>query len=134
MMTDKEDKQYKLSVLAKTWARDSHGLYDYETTSMKITNLDISFNCKFIRRKNDVKCHSLNHIKSSEDETELFQVDISNNKVTIMNSINYGMIPSEENIKKLQDKLWFVIRSEDLVQNNTLNNNQNITNTNEIVY
>ena len=81
-----------------------------------------------------MKCHSLNHIKSSEDETELFQVDISNNKVTIMNSINYGMIPSEENIKKLQDKLWFVIRSEDLVQNNTLNNNQNITNTNEIVY
>ena len=52
MMTDKEDKQYKLSVLAKTWARDSHGLYDYETTSMKITNIDISFN--LIRFSNDV--------------------------------------------------------------------------------
>jgi len=44
------------------------------------------------------------------------------------------MLPTEENIVKLQDKMWYVIKSEDLIPNNSTNNQntQNIVNTNEI--
>jgi hypothetical protein len=133
MIVTKSEKRNFLRLVTKTWARDSHGLYDYETTSMKVQNIDLSSNCIILRRKNDIKCHSLTHIKSP-DETELFQVSFTNGgKVLLSNHIEYGMIPSEENIVRLQDKLWYVIKSEDLMNNHNNQIVQNISNSNEIV-
>jgi hypothetical protein len=57
MLSDKVDNnnQTYLKINAKTWGRDSHGLFDYESVQVKTNNLFISINCRVIRRKNDVK-------------------------------------------------------------------------------
>jgi hypothetical protein len=133
MMAKTQEKQCSLLIIAKTWPRDSHGLYDFETTSMKVSNIDVSTHCIIFRRKNEVKANSVNHTKGT-DETDLFNVSFTSGKPILTNRIEYGMLPSEENIVKLQDKLWYVIRSEDLPNAGTNNQtNQNSANTNEIV-
>jgi hypothetical protein len=54
-MQNMNENQSYLKVLSKTWGRDSHGLFDYESTQIKINNLIISKNCQLIRKRNDVK-------------------------------------------------------------------------------
>jgi len=67
------------------------------------------------------------------DETELLSVTHKNNKFFLSNNVSYGLSPTEENISKLQDKLWYIIKSE---QANTNQNNneitQNFTNQNDL--
>jgi len=79
-----------------------------------------------------VKNHPITQL-ALPDETELFRVNLKNNKFYLSNTINYGLPPTEENITILQDKLWYVIKSE---QANTNQNNneitQNFTNQNDL--
>jgi len=121
-----------LNIQTKTWSRDSHGLFDFENKTLKTVSLDISSNSKIMRKKNDVKSHPITQL-TLPDETELFRVNLKNNKFYLSNTINYGLPPTEENITILQDKLWYVIKSE---QANTNQNNneitQNFTNQNDL--
>jgi hypothetical protein len=54
MLNVNENQSY-LKVVSKTWGRDSHGLFDYESSQIKINNLIISKNCQLVRKRNDVK-------------------------------------------------------------------------------
>jgi hypothetical protein len=55
MLSEKNENQIYLKFQAKTWGRDSHGLFDYESTQIRQNLLIIPQNCKIIRKKNDVK-------------------------------------------------------------------------------
>jgi hypothetical protein len=120
---------YILNLTTKTWSRDSHGLYDYENNNMKISNFSITNNSKVIRKKNEIKIQPSNYLIQA-DETELLKV-VKNGSYFVSNAIIYGMVPSEENIIKLQDKLWYVIKSVDYGNNQA--NAQNVKNVNEVV-
>jgi hypothetical protein len=54
-MLNMNENQTYLKIVSKTWGRDSHGLFDYESTQIKINNLVVSKNCQLIRKRNDVK-------------------------------------------------------------------------------
>jgi hypothetical protein len=44
-----------LKILTKTWARDSHGLFDYEANTTKNNLLLVNGRFKIVRKKNDVR-------------------------------------------------------------------------------
>jgi len=51
-------RTYRLKVKAKTWKRDSYGLFDYETTNCTFQDLSASSTGKIFRRS-----HELNYIQ-----------------------------------------------------------------------
>lgn len=107
--------QGNLKLLIKTWSRDSHGLFDYETSSTKTNQLLISNSCKLIRKKNDVRFVQENH-EIEFEERELAKIFFEENKIRISNPLNFGMIPTENNINDLQNKIWHVIKHDDNYQ------------------
>lgn len=106
------DIQANLKLLIKTWSRDSHGLFDYETSSTKTNQLLISNSSKLIRKKNDVRFVQENH-EIEFEERELAKIFFEENKIRISNPLNFGMIPTESSINDLQNKIWFVIKHDD---------------------
>jgi RING-variant domain len=108
-MTDFE-KTLKLNI--KTWARDSHGLFDYEAPTTKNNLLIIQGTCKLIRKKNEVKYLSENS-EIPFEERELAKIVFDENKITIINPLNFFMSPTESNINELQNKIWYVIKHDD---------------------
>ncbi len=68
-----------LKILTKTWARDSHGLFDYEANSTKNNLLLINGRYKIIRKKNDVRQLTENTELDMEDR-ELAKVKFDGGK------------------------------------------------------
>ena len=68
-----------LHIKAKTWNRDSHGLFDYENNTVKANNYSVLQPGFIVRKKNEVKFQT-----SSEDNTtnaedkELFKILVNN--------------------------------------------------------
>lgn len=61
-----------LNLFAKTWTRDSNGLFDYESLQVKPVDSHINEDAFFIRKKTQVKC-----VKSKDeitDEEFLFKI------------------------------------------------------------
>lgn len=62
-----------LSIKSKTWTRDSHGLFDYESSTVKENFLVIQNPTLIVRRKHDVK-----EIKQNElDPNDQFICSVS---------------------------------------------------------
>ena len=56
MQIDKnENNSNYLKVSSKTWGRDSHGLFDYESNQVRTNLLIVANDCKLVRKRNDVK-------------------------------------------------------------------------------
>jgi len=126
----KEPPMKVLSLQVRTWSRDSHGLYDYECQQTKLNNYQIRKEQKIIRKKNDVRLEALNYMEDKEEEyLGTITVDQQGN-FFITNPITYRMNPNEENINNLQNKVWYIIRCED-IQNNANPQNQNLLNEND---
>lgn len=49
------EKEISVSIATKTWGRDSHGLYDYETVQFKAFEGNISQECKILRKKLEIR-------------------------------------------------------------------------------
>ena len=109
--------QASLKLNIKTWTRDSHGLFDYEANSTKISMLDIQKNCNLIRRKNEVKYIGENDPIEFE-ERELGKILFKEDRIIISNPINLLMLPSETNINEIQNKIWYVIKHDDNIKEN----------------
>lgn len=45
---------FRMQIKAKTWSRDSHGLFDYENNQVKSTTLNIESNGSITRKDSDV--------------------------------------------------------------------------------
>jgi len=52
---DSSNNNSSILIKAKTWNRDSHGLYDYENTNVKQSVLGVNSSGIIIRKKNDLK-------------------------------------------------------------------------------
>lgn len=61
-----DSKSEFLSIKGKTWVRDSHGLFDYESSTVKENILLIRSPIKIIRKKHEMK---------EKKETEILEVD-----------------------------------------------------------
>ena len=75
-----KNEKLSLSIKAKTWNRDSHGLFDYENNTVKNNSITINQSGSIIRKKNEVKYFNSPeeaNINNSEDK-ELFKINVSN--------------------------------------------------------
>jgi hypothetical protein len=71
-MTNMENKEFILNVCTRTWTRDSHGLFDYESVQVKPHEGNILDMALVVRKKMDIKLvKSVNEIK---DEELLFEI------------------------------------------------------------
>ena len=123
------EKQFVLSLFTRTWVRDSHGLYDYESTQTKNLNAVLADNVTIVRKKHDIK--TVTSKEEITDEELLLNVKYEKvDKYILENAVNFSMQPTEKNITDLSNKIWYVLRNEDPNQNA---GNQ-IVNTNEDYY
>ena len=123
------EKHFVLSLFTRTWVRDSHGLYDYESTQTKNLNAVLADNVTIVRKKHDIK--TVSSKEEITDEELLLNVKYEKvDKYILENAVNFSMQPTEKNITDLSNKIWYVLRNEDPNQNA---GNQ-IVNTNEDYY
>jgi len=66
------DKEFILNVCTKTWARDSHGLFDYESNQIKPHEGNIFDNALVVRKKMDIKL--IKNINEIKEEELLFEI------------------------------------------------------------
>lgn len=61
-------KNFFLSIKSKTWTRDSHGLFDYESSVVKENILLIKNPTKIVRKKHEIREKKESEITESEDQ------------------------------------------------------------------
>ena len=130
-MSGTNDK-FVLSLCTKTWVRDSHGLFDYESNQTRNLNAVLAESIYIARRKHDIKTISnLNELKQDEEEL-LFNVRNDNTDEYILeNPVPILIQPTEKNINDLSNKIWYVLKNDPHQSNNST---QTITNTNDDYY
>ena len=118
------NKNYILNIKLNTWINDIEGVYDHKSTSLKIINTYIN-EATYIVRTNDnnikkVEQHS--DIRLDLGEELLFNVNNGKNDCyRFINPIPHNLKLTEENIKYLDKKLWYVLKSDDLDTKNINN-------------
>ena len=78
------ENSHILILYTRTWPRDSHGLYDYESTQTKNIKILIANVVKLVRVKNDIK-QVQNNYQLTQEEKELLSVNKVNSKFYILN-------------------------------------------------
>ena len=126
------NEKFVLSLSTKTWVRDSHGLFDYESTQTRNLNAVLAESIYIARKKHDIKTISnINELKPDEEEL-LFNVKNDNTDEYILeNPVPILIQPTEKNINDLSNKIWYVLKNDPTLSNNS---NQTITNTNDDYY
>lgn len=62
------EKEISINIIAKTWEKDSHGLYDFENSQIKAFEACIKNDCKILRKKMDIRIADIaEQILSEED-------------------------------------------------------------------
>ena len=72
------EKEFILNVCTKTWTRDSHGLFDYESLQVKPHEGNILDNSIVVRKKMDIKL--IKTISDIKDEELLFEIITNKSK------------------------------------------------------
>ena len=66
------EKNFVLNLITRTWIRDSHGLYDYESTQTKNLNAVLADSVIIVRRRNEIK--TIANLSELTDEEMLINV------------------------------------------------------------
>jgi len=130
-MSSAQNEKFVLSLCTKTWVRDSHGLFDYESNQTKHLNAILAESIYITRKKHEIK--TVNNPSQLQDEEELlFNVrhdDI--NKFVLESNVPVRIQPNQKNINELSNKIWYILKNDPIKSNNS---NQVITNTNDDYY
>ena len=124
-------ENFVLSICTKTWIRDSHGLFDYESEQTRPLNAVIVESLYMARKKNDII--TLQDSKDLKPEEELlFKImHQSLDKYILESPVPIKIQPSQKNINDLSNKIWYILKNDPIKSNNS---NQVITNTNDDYY
>ena len=125
-------KNFVLSLYTKTWVRDSHGLFDYESSSTRNLNAVLAESIYITRKKHDIKTLSnISDLKPDEEEL-LFNVKNDHkDEYKLENHVPILIQPTEKNINDLSNKIWYVLKNDPTQSNNS---NQTIINNNDDYY
>ena len=74
---------YKLKVSAKTWKRDSYGLFDYENSNVNSQDLSIIYSGKLVRAKDQL--NFVNYVQQTQKPNK---EDNENSSSEIENLVN----------------------------------------------
>jgi hypothetical protein len=76
------EKEFAINISTKTWTRDSHGLYDYESQQVKPHEGTLVNNAIIIRKRMDIKLVK-SILEKKEDEEFLCEIKIDNDRKKI---------------------------------------------------
>ena len=107
-MSSSHADRYLLNLKNKTWVRDSHGLFDYESPQTRCLNAFLADSVVITRKRHDIKTQNSPNIPA--DEEFLLNVSLQNNTYILSNNVETGMQPTETNINNLSNKIWYVLR------------------------
>ena len=115
-MLVKNDKKI-LCLVFNTWQYEPTGIFDYSSDAIKTNKVIIEKATYIVRNKNNffknIEQHS--DIQYNSDEELIFHVNNgSNNTYILINPIPYNLIYNVENFKYLNNKIWYVLKSDDL--------------------
>ena len=130
-MSSAQNEKFVLSLCTKTWVRDSHGLFDYESNQTKHLNAILAESIYITRKKHEIK--TVNNPSQLQDEEELlFNVrHDGTNKYVLESNVPVRIQPNQKNINELSNKIWYILKNDPIKSNNS---NQVITNTNDDYY
>ena len=96
------NEKFVLSLCTKTWVRDSHGLYDYESTQTRNLNAVLAESIYIARKKHDIKTLSnINDLKTDEEELLFNVVNDNKDEYILENPVPILIQPTEKNINDL---------------------------------
>ena len=127
--------QYNMHLSLITCFNEKNDIFKYNNKGIKLEDMDISEGYYFARnKKNDIKKKSQHSdIKTEKGEQLIFRIRKSKkNDFTIENPLNKIMPKTINNIKSLNDKLWYVLKSE-TNENDSNNLDDYILNKNDII-
>ena len=110
------DKSY-LFLELNTWTNDTNGIYDYSTDAVKTVKANVCEQTYIVRTKNNAFKNIQQHsdIKENEGNDLIFWVNNgSSNNFTLINPIPHHLKLTQENITYLHNKMWYVLKSDDL--------------------
>lgn len=93
-------KSTTLEVEILTWPRDSYGLFDYESSKVYKTVVDVSCSCILKRKENEVSVQMTEAFESGEGK-QLLQINRMDNG-------HYIVLPGQEDSQS--EKLWLAVR------------------------
>ena len=100
------NEKFVLSLCTKTWVRDSHGLYDYESTQTKNLNSVLAESIYIARKKHDIKTlNSLLDLKQDEEDLLFNVVNDNKDEYILENKVPFHILPTEKNINDLSNKI-----------------------------
>ena len=99
------EKHFVLSLFTKTWVRDSHGLYDYESNQTKNLNAVLAESVIIARKKHEIKTVPYKNDLQSDEEMLLDVKYEKVDKYNIENPVQVLMEPTEKNITDLSNKI-----------------------------
>ena len=119
-----------LHLILNTWSNDSIGLYDYSSSSITKLTAFISKSTYLVRKKGNIFQNIDQHadIDTKKGDDLLFQVNGSNNGIfNLINPIPKNLKLTQLNFDYLNNKIWYVIKSEnkDIPEKKDNNNEYN---------
>ena len=117
------ENQKTLILLLRTWTNDIGGIYDYSTKAVKVIKDNVLQSTYVVRDKNNNFENIDQHSNISKESELLFHV-LNDNKDSylLINPIPKSLKLNNENLIYLNNKIWYVIKSEDGIE--TENNNE----------
>mgnify|MGYP002624905667 CR=1 FL=1 len=107
-------KKELLHLSSKTWLKDSNGLFDYESKQTK--NLKAFIGQSLCITRKGFELNGSKKFICSENEETLFKIIKSKNSIyTIDNKVQNNLKPTESNISKLNNKIWYKVNYEQKV-------------------
>ena len=129
------NKKYILKLSLKTWTKDIDGIFDYDTNSIKTRDAYINESIYIVRKNNDLITKIYQHcdIQPNLGDDLLFKVNnYKNDCFSLLNPIPKKLKLTEENLRYINNKLWYTIKSD--FDNNDNNNKQDyLLNENDII-
>ena len=111
------NENYILNLKFNTWTKDIDGVYDHKSNDIKSLDIYINDATYIVRTNNNnikrIEQHS--DIQTKEGDELLFHINNGKNDCyKLINPIPYKLKLTEENIEYLNNKLWYILKSDSL--------------------
>ena len=131
-MSVQNDKKI-LSLTLNTWPNDTYGIYDYSTDTIKTILVNIEESVFITRTKNNIFREIFQHAYIEEEDDLIFYVNNeSDNEFSLINPIPYNLKYNSDNCSYLNNKLWYVVKSDELEKSKN-NDEEYYLNENDII-
>ena len=129
-----KSNEYNMHLNMITCLNSSNDIFNYHNKGMKLLEMNIPEGFYFVRNKNNIrKISQQSDINTEKGEDLLFRIRKSKkNDFTIENPLKKNMPKTINNIKSLNNKLWYILKSE-TNENESNNLDDYILNKNDII-